>query len=150
MNSMMNNTNSNRLSLSSKRVLENAVSEIDDSPPSTSSPKNTNRSKLDQKLGDVKKIKIEIDDDDDRNESMWMEPGDNWNDFKMESKIDPMDVKIKGEPMSPPSSSDSQALVKSELKLEPVANTTDKKKKCSKLTSTLMIISIMTLIVFLS
>lgn len=62
---------------------------------------------------------------------------DSWNDFKEhgvkhESKIDAMDVKVKGEPMSPPSSSDSQALVKSELKLEPVANTTEKKKKCSK------------------
>ena len=143
---MMNNTNSNRLSLSSKRVLENAVSEIDDSPPSTSSPKNTNRSKLDQKLGDVKKIKIEIDDD--RNESMWMEPVDNWNNFKMEPKIDPIDVKIKGEPMSPPSSNDSQALVKSELELEPVANTTDKKKTCSMLTFRMMIM--MTLILFLS
>ena len=186
MNSMMNNTNSNRSSLSSQRAALEAASKEDDSPPSTASPQNTNRGKLDQKLGDDKKIKMEIDDDknessdktksedseDHKMGSKWMEPGDiksekreidgqqldmntnvigrdNWNDFKQESKIDPMDVKIKGEPMSPPSSSDSQALVKSELKLEPVANTTDKKKKCSKLTLTLMIIIIMTLILFL-
>lgn len=60
---------------------------------------------------------------------------DSWNEHgvKTESKLDAMDVKIKGEPMSPPSSSDSQALVKSEISLEPVPNTTDKKKKCSKL-----------------
>lgn len=106
------------------------------------------------------KIKTE-DSEDHKMGSKWMEPGDiksekrdpdgqqldmntnvigrdSWNDFKehgikQESKIDAMDVKIKGEPMSPPSSSDSQ-VVKSELKLEPVANTntTDKKKKCSK------------------
>lgn len=104
------------------------------------------------------KIKTE-DSEDHRMGSKWMEPGeiksekrdldgqqldmntnvigrDSWNDFKehgikQESKIDAMDVKIKGEPLSPPSSSDSQ-MVKSELKLEPVANTTDKKKKCSK------------------
>ena len=64
---------------------------------------------------------------------------DSWNDFKKhgvkhESKIDAMDVKVKGEPMSPPSSSDSQAVVKSELKLEPVpSDSADKKKKCSEL-----------------
>jgi hypothetical protein len=174
MNSMMNNNKGSRgSSLSSQRAALEAASKEDDSPPPAPSPQNTNRGKLDQKLGDDMKIKMEIDDD--KNESSdkiksedsedhkmgtkWMETGDiksekqdadgqqldmntnvigrdNWNNFKehgikQESKIDAMDVKIKGEPISPPSSSDSQALVKSELKLEPVA-TTDKKKKCSK------------------
>lgn len=172
MNSMMNSNN--RSSLSSQRAALEAASKEDDSPPPAPSPQNTNRGKLDQKLGDDMKIKMEIDDD--KNESSdkiksedsedhkmgakWMDTSDiksekrdadgqkldmntnvigrdSWNDFKEhgvkhESKIDAMDVKVKGEPMSPPSSSDSQALVKSELKLEPVANTTDKKKKCSK------------------
>lgn len=177
MNSMMNNSNNNnnstsRSSLSSQRAALEAASKEDDSPPPAPSPQNTNRGKLDQKLGDDMKIKMEIDDDkndsgdksskmdeseDRKMGSKWMEPGDiksekseqldmntnvigrdSWNDFKehgvkQESKMDGLDVKVKGEPMSPPSSSDSQALVKSELKLEPVANTTDKKKKCSKL-----------------
>lgn len=171
---MMNNTS--RSSLSSQRAALEAASKEDDSPPAAPSPQNTNRGKLDQKLGDDMKIKMEIDEggkgesndmkiksedsEDHKMGTKWMEPGDiksekrdsdgqqldmntnvigrdSWNDFKehgikQESKIDAMDVKIKGEPMSPPSSSDSQALVKSELKLEPVANTTDKKKKCSK------------------
>lgn len=172
MNSMMNNNN--RSSLSSQRAALEAASKEDDSPPPVQSPQNTNRGKLDQKLGDDMKIKMEIVDDknessdkiksedneDHKMGSKWMEPGDikiekrdadgqqldmntnvigrdNWNDikehtFKQDSKIDPMNVKIKGEPMSPPSSSDSQALVKSEIKLEPVANTSDKRKKCSR------------------
>lgn len=175
MNSMMNNRTSSS-SLSSQRAALEAASKEDDSPPPAPSPQNTNRGKLDQKLGDDKKMKMEIDDGGGKGESndkikmedsedhkmgtKWLEPGeiksekrdsdgqqldmntnvigrDSWNDIKEhgvkhESKIDTMDVKIKGEPMSPPSSSDTHALVKSDLKLEPVANTTDKKKKCSK------------------
>lgn len=63
---------------------------------------------------------------------------DNWNemkDMKQEKKMSAMDdikKSSRDDPMSP-SSSDSQAVVKSELKIEPVANNTmDKKKKCSK------------------
>lgn len=171
---MMNNSNTNRSSLSSQRAALEAASKEDDSPPAAPSPQNTNRGKHDQKCGDDKKIKMEIDDDkselgdkiksedseDHKMGQKWMEPGDiksekrdndgqqldintnvvgrdSWNDFKehgikQESKIEAMDVKIKGEPMSPPSSSDSQAVVKSEIKLEPVVSL-DKKKKCSKL-----------------
>lgn len=177
MNAMMNNNNSSssRSSLSSQRAALEAASKEDDSPPSAPSPQNTNRGKLDQKLGDDMKIKMEIDDDkselldkiksedsdDHKMGAKWMDSSDiksekrdadgqhldvntnvigrdSWNnDFKehgvkQESKIDAMDVKIKGEPMSPPSSSDSQALVKSELKLEPVSQLDNKKKKCSK------------------
>ena len=105
------------------------------------------------------KIKSE-DSEDHKTGSKWMKPGDiksekrdadgqqldmntnvigrdNWNqskehDIKQESKIDAMDVKIKSEPMSPPSSSDNQALVKAELKLEPVPNADQENKKCSK------------------
>ena len=66
---MMNNPNSNRSSLSSQRGTLEAASKEDDSPPSTASHHNTNRSKLDQNLGDDQKIKMEIDDDDDKNES---------------------------------------------------------------------------------
>lgn len=107
-------------------------------------------------LGD--KIKTE-DSEDHKMGAKWMDSGDiknekrdadgqqldvntnvigrdSWHDFKehgikQENKIESMDVKIKGEPMSPPSSSDSKALVKPEIKLEPVL-TTDKRKKCSK------------------
>lgn len=104
------------------------------------------------------KLKSE-DSEDHKTGQKWMEPGDiksekrdadgqqldvntnviprdSWNDFKdhsikQESKIDAMDIKIKGEPKSPTSSNDSQAVVKAELKLEPVLSA-DKKKKCSK------------------
>lgn len=55
-------------------------------------------------------------------------------DIKREVKMETDEkVKIKEEAMSPASTSDnSQALVKPELKLEPVPSTNDTKKKCSK------------------
>lgn len=180
MNSMMNNSSRNSLS-SQRAALEAAIKE-EDSPPMPS-PQNTNRGKLDQKLGDDIKQKMEIDDDDDNNKknmkcsksksklddsddhktgSKWIDAGEikkekggdddqqmdiikreGWSDYdkdnvKREPKMDQDEgggavKKIKEEAMSPASSSqDSQALVKPELKLEPVPNTTDKKKKCSK------------------
>lgn len=60
----------------------------------------------------------------------WDELKDIKREIKME--IDDDKRKIKEEAMSPASTSDGQAFVKTEMKLEPVANSTDKKKKCSK------------------
>lgn len=110
---------------------------------------------------DMKKMKME--DSDDHKDSKWIDAGkikkekgedgqqldmntnvikrEVWEDYKdTKPKLETDDVmkKIKEEAMSPASS--SQALVKPELKLEamqPVANTTDKKKKCSKFISIL-------------
>jgi E1A/CREB-binding protein len=115
--------------------------EIDDGK-SESNDKSKSEDSEDHKMGqkwmepgEIKSEKRDTDGQLDHNTNVIGR--DSWNDFKEhgvkhESKIEAMEVKVKGEPMSPPSSSDSQALVKSELKLEPVANTTDKKKKCSK------------------
>jgi hypothetical protein len=108
---------------------------------------NTNCGELNQMLGDDKKIKMAFASD----ENEMVKPGDVKNKkrdadghqhdtdmdkvhgIKRESNIDAMDVKIKVEPMSPSSSSDKQALVEgTEMKLEPVPNSTDKKKKRSK------------------
>lgn len=105
-------------------------------------------------LGDVK-IKTEDSDDHKMGSKSWIEAGDikkekiddidmntnasgaegGWDNIKREIKMETDDVKpkIKEEAMSPASTSDSQALVKPELKLEPVpSNVADKKKKCSK------------------
>lgn len=85
---------------------------------------------------DVKKEKNDGEDMKGREGSSsgggWDELKDIKREIKME--IDDDKRKIKEEAMSPASTSDSQALVKTEMKLEPVANTTDKKKKCSKYT----------------
>jgi E1A/CREB-binding protein len=167
---MMNNR-----SLSAQRLALEASLKDQDSPPVPPSPQNTNRGKLDQKLGDDIKSKMDIDDDD-KNESgdakiktedsedhkmgskSWIDPSDikkekddgtqldmntnvinrdGWDDFKeikREPKMEQDDVirKIKEEAMSPASSSDNQAVAKPDLKLEPVPQTTDKKKKCSE------------------
>lgn len=165
---MMNN----RSSLSSQRAALEAACKEEDSPPPVPSPQNVNRGKLDQKLGDDMKIKMEVDDDksdikpdiktedsDDSHKmgSKWIEAGDikkekdeqldmntnvigreGWDDFKDIKRTEPKmedDVKkIKEEAMSPGSSSqsDSQALVKPELKLEPVTTADKKIKTCSE------------------
>lgn len=171
--------NNNRNSLSSQRAALEAAIKDEESPQPMQSPQNANRGKLDQKLGDDCKQKMEIDDDDDKKDmkiksedsddhkmgSKWIsdseikkEKGDDeqldmntnvinresgWeNEFnkdnikrepKMETDEGGAFKKIKEEASSPASSSqESQALVKPDLKLEPVPNTTDKKKKCSK------------------
>lgn len=165
---------SSRNSLSSQRAALEAACKEEDSPPPAPSPPNANRGKLDQKLGDDIKIKMEIDDgkcdvkpdikmedsDDHKAGSKWMEVGDikkeknedgqqldmntnvigreGWDDYKDIKRTEKMEEdvkKIKEEAMSPGSSNqESQALVKPELKLEPVATTDKKVKTCSKYT----------------
>lgn len=164
---------SNRNSLSSQRAALEAACKEEDSPPPAPSPQNVNRGKLDQKLGDDIKIKMEVDDDksdikpDIKTEdsedshkmgSKWIgaddikkekddgqqldmntnvigrEGWDDYKDIKREPKMDEDVKKIKEEAMSPGSSnqSDSQALVKPELKLEPVSTADKKIKTCSE------------------
>ncbi|KAG5682698.1 hypothetical protein PVAND_012032 [Polypedilum vanderplanki] len=175
-NSMMN---SSRNALSSQRAALEAATKEEDSPPPIPSPQNMNRGKLDQKLDDDIKPRMDIDDDDDKKNiknksddsddhkmgSKWINENDikkektgddeqldmntnvinreggwenefNKDNIKREPKMDPDEggafKKIKEEVTSPASSSqDSQALVKPDLKLEPVTNSTDKKKKCT-------------------
>ena len=112
---------------------------------------------MDDDKSDIK-VKTEDSDDHKMGSKTWIESGEikkekmdgesmdsgagegGWNEFgvkdiKREIKMETDDVKmkIKEEAMSPAVTSDSsQALVKPELKLEPVANTTDTTKKCSK------------------
>jgi hypothetical protein len=87
--------------------------------------------------GDIKKEKNDGDQLEMNTKVINREGGSNWDakDIKREIKMETDDVKIKikEEAMSP-TTSDSQALVKPELKLEPVPNPTDRKMKCSKLT----------------
>lgn len=59
MSSMINS----RSSLSSQRAALEAACKEEDSPPPPPSPPNGNRGKLDQKMGDDIKIKMETDDD---------------------------------------------------------------------------------------
>lgn len=116
---------------------------------------------MDDDKSELNDIKIKTEDSEDRKmgSKTWIEQGEikkektdgdsmdateggsgNWSEFgakdiKREVKMETDDtkIKIKEEAMSPSTSDNSQALVKSELKLEPVPNTTDTKKKCSKL-----------------
>lgn len=111
--------------------------------------------------GEMNDVKIKTEDSDDHKmgSKTWIESGEikkektedsmdtnneggsgNWEygvkDIKREIKMETDDgkMKIKEEAMSPASTSDnSQALVKSELKLEPVPMANDAKKKCSKI-----------------
>lgn len=116
---------------------------------------------MDDDKSELSDIKIKTEDSDDRKmgSKTWIEDGKikkekhedsmdmkveggsgNWSEYgakdikrEVKMEMDDVKIKIKEEAMSPASTSDnSQALVKPELKLEPVANTTDIKKKCSK------------------
>jgi hypothetical protein len=134
------NTNRGKLDqkLDSKMEMEDGKSELNDikiKQEDSEDRKMNSKTWIEQ--GEIKKEKNDGDSmDTNANEGG---SGGNWEygvkDIKREVKMetDDVKVKIKEEAMSPASTSDnSQALVKSELKLEPVPNTTDIKKKCSK------------------
>jgi hypothetical protein len=85
-------------------------------------------------VGDIKKEKNEDGQQLDMNTNVIGREG--WEDYKDIKRTEKMEEdvkKIKEEAMSPGSSNqESQALVKPELKLEPVATTDKKVKTCSK------------------